>query len=166
VPFLAYAIHHDDVQVRSYAVLPADRINDSWSIGDFDNGSYHLEVHGPNGFFRSFRGSKDDVAPDISCRYQTGTKSTKLTGNIEISLHNNDATAYTIEIADHYTGAAQTKQLDGHASLSVAINLSKNYGWYDVSVKIKGNNSFEKRYAGKVETGIESFTDPMMGRMI
>jgi phospholipase C len=33
-------------------------------------------------------------------------------------------------------------------------------------VKIKGNNLFEKRYAGRVETGKESFTDPMMGGMM
>jgi phospholipase C len=48
----------------------------------------------------------------------------------------------------------------------VAIDLSKTYGWYDISIKVKGNNTFEKRYAGKVETGIETFTDPLMGRAI
>ena len=166
VPFMAYARHKDDVQVRSYAVLTGDSIKDSWRSADFESGNYHMEVYGPNGFFRSFKGNKDDAAPDIACRYQTGNKSTKLTGNIEISLHNNDTTTYTIEITDHYSGAAQTKQLGGHASLSVSLDLSKNFGWYDVSVKINGNNSFEKRYAGKVETGKESFTDPMMGRTI
>ena len=166
VPYMVYAMYKDDIKVRSYAVLPGDRIKDSWSIADFEGGDYHLEVHGPNGFFRSFIGSKDNVSMDIACKYQSGKNANKLTGNIEISLHNNDGAAYTLEITNHYAKAMQTKQIDGHASSSLAFDLKNTYGWYDVSIKVKGNSSFEKRYAGKVETGKESFTDPMMGRMV
>jgi hypothetical protein len=32
------------------------------------------------------------------------------------------------------------------------------FDWYDLSVR-----SFEQRFAGRVETGKESFTDPYMG---
>ncbi|MCW3125364.1 MAG: phospholipase phosphocholine-specific [Bacteroidetes bacterium] len=166
VPFLVYAIHNDDVKVRSYAVLPGDNITDSWHIADFENGNYHLEVHGPNGFFRSFQGNKNDAAIDIACAYKA-TKLTKgLTGDIEIVLQNNDTATCTIELTDHYTNTTQTKQLAVHTPSLVIFDLAKTYGWYDISVKVKGNSTFEKRYAGKVETGNESFTDPMMGGMV
>ena len=48
----------------------------------------------------------------------------------------------------------------------IFIDTSKSYGWYDFSIKIKGNTLFERRYAGRVETGAESKTDPFMGRII
>ena len=166
IPFLAYAIHKNDVKVRSYAVLAADNIKDTWKVDDFENGNYYLEVHGPNGFFRLFKGTKNDALIDTACVYQATSNGGNLTGNIEINLQNNDAAPCMIEITNHYTQAIQTKQVGPHASASLPFDLSKSYGWYDISVKVKGNNSFEKRYAGKVETGKESFTDPMMGRMI
>ena len=166
VPFMVYARYKDDVQVRSYAVLPSDSISDSWRLADFEGGDYHLEVHGPNGFFRSFMGAKSDTAVDIMCHYQTTKNINKLTGNISITMRNESTSASTVEITDHYTQTTQTQQLDAHASSSVVFDLSKTYNWYDISVKTKGNSSFEKRYAGKVETGKETFTDPMMGRVI
>lgn len=160
--FLAYAISNNDVQVRSYAVVPGDRIKDSWNLADFDNGNYHLEVHGPNGFFRSFKGNKNSSV-EMECSYQVAKN--KLTGNIEVALRNS-AKACTIEITDHYTKTTQIKQLDKSAAASVAFDLGKNHGWYDVSIRIKGNDAFENRYAGRVETGAESFTDPIMGRVV
>ena len=35
--------------------------------------------------------------------------------------------------------------------------------WYDFSVFVEGNTVFEKRYAGHIETGTESMSDPAMG---
>ena len=164
VPFTSYAIYKDDLKARSYAVITGDSIKDQWHIADFENANYHLELHGPNGFFRSFRGDHNDAAVDIACAYQAANNN--LTGNIEITLQNNAGAPCTFELTNHYTKAVQTKQLAAQGSSSVVFDLYKTYGWYDVSVKIKGNSAFEKRYAGKVETGKETFTDPMMGRVI
>lgn len=165
-PFMAYAIYKDDMKVRSYAVVPGDNIKDSWKINDFENGNYHLEVHGPNGFFRSFKGSSNDAPLEITCSYVVANNKNKPVGTVAIAVRSNDTAAHTIEITDNYTGTTQTKPLDATAFSSVGFDLSKTYGWYDVTVKLKGNTSFEKRYAGKVETGKESFTDPLMGRTI
>jgi phospholipase C len=49
---------------------------------------------------------------------------------------------------------------------AVTIHLAKSFGWYDFSIKVKGNSLFEKRYAGRVETGRPGKTDPFMGRVI
>lgn len=48
---------------------------------------------------------------------------------------------------------------------TIILNLNKSHGWYDFSVLASGSNKFERRYAGHVETGKESFTDPVMGRV-
>ena len=46
------------------------------------------------------------------------------------------------------------------------LNLRDSHGWYDFSIKVAGYDDFEKRYAGRVETGKEGFSDPFMGRVI
>lgn len=167
VPFLVYARKKDDMHVTSYAVLPGDSIKDSWSVNEFENDDhYDISVQGPNGFFREFKGSSNDPLINIACNYQHDVNDPKqLTGNIEINFQNAGKTN-AIEITDHYKKSIQTKLLDPSASSTIIIDLGKTYGWYDFTVKIKGNNLFEKRYAGRVETGKESFTDPMMGQMV
>jgi len=165
-PFTVYARYKDDAKVRSYAVLPADTVKDAWALADFENSNYQLEVHGPNGFFRSFRGDKLDGAIDIACHYQAVGKGKNFFGNIEINIQNKDVETCILEITNNYTKAVQTKELDAHTNITLAFDLGKTFGWYDVSLKLKGNNAFEKRYAGKVEIGKESFTDPLMGRVI
>jgi phospholipase C len=47
---------------------------------------------------------------------------------------------------------------------SVIWDAGKSFGWYDFSVSIKENPSFMKRFAGRVETGKESVSDPFMGK--
>ncbi|MOA55401.1 Non-hemolytic phospholipase C precursor [compost metagenome] len=48
----------------------------------------------------------------------------------------------------------------------IKLDLVQSYNWYDFSVKIEGFDVFEKRYAGRVETGNDSYSDPLMGGMI
>src|SRR5205809_1068987 len=96
-------------------------------------------------------------------QYETD-KNNKLTGNAELSLKNNTNANLIIEIKDNaYKASTIVKQLNGNAQQTVAIDLSKSVNWYDVSINIKGNNEFERRYEGHVETGKESKSDPAMG---
>lgn len=46
------------------------------------------------------------------------------------------------------------------------VNLSKNFSWYDFSVKAAGNEGYEQRFTGLVDTGLPSNTDPVMGSLI
>lgn len=39
------------------------------------------------------------------------------------------------------------------------------HGWYDFTVQVKGYPEFTRRFAGRVETGRESVTDPVMGNI-
>jgi phospholipase C len=154
--FTVYAKNHKQqrITVSSYAVLPGDTISDDWTLHDFENGSYHLTVHGPNGFFREFSGNSNDPAVQVSCSYPLAGAN-KLSGNIEIKLHGIDS-RIAIDITDHYTQVTQT----GKGPLK--FDLSKTHGWYDFTMRIKDNPVFSQRYAGRVETGRDGFTDPAM----
>jgi phospholipase C len=169
VPFTVYLANNyrqQGMTVSSYAVSPGDTIKDSWNIQDFKNNSYHIIIHGPNGFFREFIGDNNNPLINISCVYQRRTNDAKkLTGNLQIDLRN-PGNKNTVEVIDHYRKTAQAKLLDASARASVILDLNKSHGWYDCTIKVKGNNSFVKRYAGRIETGKESFTDPAMGRVV
>ena len=56
--------------------------------------------------------------------------------------------------------------LEKDAEILEPIDLSKSYNWYDLVIKITGIDSYEKRYAGRVETGAHSKSDPVMGGII
>lgn len=164
-PFLVY-IPGTDTPPRNYAVKAGDQLIDSWTLAQDDN--YHLQVYGPNGFFREFTGNSKDPALDVAFGYQrTAATQKALTGNAEIKLRNTGKQKLTVTVTDNaYKGKAQTKTISAGAQAVIVIDLSGSSGWYDLSVKVKGQKDFEKRYAGKVETGKISITDPLMGGVI
>lgn len=173
-PFYIYSrgiYKAENFSVRNYAVSAGDNLSDEWGLVGAVNNSYHLQVYGPNGFFREFIGSIADPGIYIHCKYETQkANAAKLTGNIVLSIDNATGKAQTIEIIDNaYKAPVITKALSavsGNTMPSATINLSKSFGWYDFTIRVKGNNSFSKRYAGHVETGKESKTDPFMGKMV
>lgn len=165
-PFNVYASGDN----RSYAVTVGDSLADSWPITDFDQGIYGLKVHGPNGFFREYGGSSDDPRIGIICGYERPTSSTeKLTGNIELQLANLDPDrSYTVNVQDNaYQNGPIKKTLEaGSPETTLVLDLEKSHGWYDFSIGITGFEHFGRRYAGHVETGRDSFSDPAMGKVL
>lgn len=169
-PFVVYAhLPRGDVKTRNYAVAAGDRLQDAWPIRDFDGGAYHLRVYGPNGFFREFHGGPDDPAVDIQLIYSRAKSNDRaLSGNVEIKLVNRDSSnTLTVEIRDNsYKTGEQKQTLAPGATATVAIATQRSSGWYDLSVHMERNKGFEKRYAGHVETGKWTSTDPAMGRAV
>lgn len=145
----------------SFAAVAGDELQYSWPLKAFANDQYHLRLHGPNGFYREFKGDSKDPELTISCEYQLDPKSKKPTGNVVLKF--NAAAPAEIMITDHsYGQSAVTRKLNAGEE-SITLNLGKNYNWYDFSVQVKGAKHFEQRFAGRVETGKESFSDPKMG---
>jgi phospholipase C len=168
-PFMVYSVGastKDTPIPRSYAVAAGDAISDTWYVETFERNLYHLRVHGPNGFYREFMGNSDNPLIDITCVYQRNSKK-QLTGNIGFKMVNNSKQPYTVEMVDNaYKGKAQTRVIAAGATALLEMDLSRNFNWYDISIKVKGAGLFENRYAGRVETGKAGFSDPLMGRAV
>jgi phospholipase C len=169
-PFQVYApgvYKNEAVRVWDYAVKAGDALQDNWSLSDFKDGIYHLQVYGPNGFFREFKGNENDPAINVVCRYRR-TKDDR--GDLLIEIRNTGAVPLTIEINDNaYKNPKQTLTINGGASQTTwpgNSQLSKSFSWYDFTISIKENTTFAKRYAGRVESGQPSMTDPFMGRVV
>lgn len=159
----------EDARSWAYAVKAGDSLTDSWSLNAFEHGKYHLRVYGPNGFFREFRGDVDAPEVEIACEYQHDlTDSNTPTGNIELKLHSlNSGKKSDIEIIDNSYGINNQGLFipNSAKSKTIILDLSKSFGWYDFSIKVKGDTAFEKRYAGRVETGRPGYSDPYMGNV-
>ena len=170
-PFNVYApalYNGERMNYRAYAVKAGDGISDSWELNKFDQQNYHLNVYGPNGFFREFRGDVGDPEMDINCLYEKIVSNpSSLSGNIQLDLANHSGRTLNVKIIDN---AYKEKEIEikipaeaGKEKQVIRLNLEKSFGWYDFSVRVKGYSRFEKRYAGRVETGKSSKTDPAMG---
>jgi phospholipase C len=170
-PFRVYAANpyqHDELRAWDYSAAAGDTLKDEWQIGDFENDAYHLKVYGPNGFYREFAGNKNNPLVKVSCEYETGKiNAAKLTGNVVVNITNHDTKAHTFVISDNsYKAAGHSQVVAAGSTTKMVLDLAKNYSWYDFSVKLKDNDAFEERFAGRVETGMPTKTDPLMGGLV
>ncbi|WP_442588168.1 alkaline phosphatase family protein [Pedobacter sp. AW31-3R] len=179
-PFIAYfpgkttqqgndgTVDLNPMHSRYYAVKAGDRITDHLPLHIFENQQYHVQVYGPNGFMREFKGSGADPSIELTCNYQADRwNKNQLSGNIELKLRNlHPGKHYGVRVTDHaYRAKPKNISLKGGAASNVIMDLHSSYGWYDFSVHIEGDQVFEQRFAGRVETGKHSFSDPFMGRV-
>ncbi len=47
--------------------------------------------------------------------------------------------------------------------LRVTLDLGRSHGWYDFSIQPVATSGFVRRYAGRIETGKDSVSDPLIG---
>lgn len=154
----------DDVRTWAYAVVAGDTIADTWPLEAFENSDYHLRVYGPNGFYREFIGSAADPEIEIECAYQHNPADRKkLTGNIALKIQNNGSRGCQIEITDNgYKTNNHNRMLAAGTTANIVLELRNSYNWYDFGVKVNGSEKYGRHFAGRVETGLPTQTDPQM----
>jgi phospholipase C len=175
-PFTVYApVRYNDESSKdeicrnwAFGVKAGDRLSYNWPLESFENGKYHLRVHGPNGFYREFKGDHTDPKVKVSAAYESnGVNREKLTGNLKLKLVNNDSKPHTFVVRDNsYKSGTLKKTVAPNARESVVLNLVKSYHWYDFDVQLSGSENFSIGFAGHVETGVASMTDPLMGGVV
>ncbi|RZI97659.1 MAG: DUF756 domain-containing protein, partial [Haliea sp.] len=146
---------------RRFTVEAGKMISDAWAALADNAGRYSLWVLGPNGYHRHFKGDLASVAsganPEVRVCYDH-------TGNaVQLTVMNmGDQPAEVSVSANAYRG-------DGPWAYSVAPgmqidtswSLADSGSWYDFTVTMGAG--FERRFAGRVETGRDSVSDPAMG---
>jgi phospholipase C len=162
-PFNVYLRGGKDMTVATYALKAGDTLSESFPMSSFADGKYLIDVHGPNGFYRSFAGDAHVSPLHVNVSYEK--RGHTLSGNVQLAMKNTSNAPVHIAVKDHsYGGAEVVKQtVEAGKSASVVLPLGKSHGWYDFSVVTDGVAS---RYAGRVETGAVSTTDPLMGRAV
>ncbi len=141
-------------------------VSDSWYLKDsklpgWVEGDYSYSVHGPNGYLAEFRGSAEnplhtafpdfvDISPSADGKTMKFAFATWPTANGKLKMIN----AY-------YPDEKPTIVSNGTDRVDVATKD----GWYDVSFvdAVNTDSKYLRRYAGHIETGKMSRTDPAIG---
>lgn len=163
-PFIVYAVGAKGLTARHYAVAPGDTLTDAWQRKDFEDGRHHLRVHGPNGFYREFRGSPDDRI--FTLKLVTKRRADGLSVTLE-AVNGDSKQANTVVIRDNAYGAAEIKFLiPPGARVAIPIDTMMREHWYDFTATVIGSDTLAQRYAGRIETGRWGISDPYMGREV
>ncbi len=85
---------------------------------------------------------------------------------VALVFHNSGATSVRVSVVDRYTGRVTTASIRAGRSAAKRWNLSRTRGWYDLFVTLDGDPHLEQRYAGHLENGRDSITDPAMAGLI
>lgn len=153
--FHVYDQRHLEQGPRRYTVEPGKLLSDSWDT-TADQGQYDLWVLGPNGFHRHFKGSNvaQDSTPEIRVCYDY------VNGDVYLQLQNTGSkeAALTITSNDYRTDGPWPVKVPAGGSLEHSWSLYETSQWYDFTVS--GSNGFVRRFAGRVETGRPSISDP------
>lgn len=158
----------ESVKTWSYAVKAGDTLSIDWSIDHFENRKYELRTYGPNGFFREFEGDVDDPDLYLKCVYENARGfSNKFSGAVEFKLTNYSKDKdYTVVIWDNiYRNSKTQKIIKKGTKANLIVNTKDSYNWYDFHIEVGGFPNFKRQYAGRVETGKTSKTDPLMGNV-
>jgi len=148
--------------VATYTVKPGDTLSETFPMAMFTGGKYELDVHGPNGFYRSFAG--DAQGHDVQVKTAYEKKGSRLSGNVEVVVRNPGDKQVTVAVRDNaYKAVTVNKTVAAGQEGTVVLPLGKSHGWYDFTVQSEGA---VVRSAGRVETGSSSFSDPFMGMAV
>ncbi len=141
----------------SYTVEAGKTLSDTWTP-DAD-GSYELTVNGPNGFFRMFSGAFAAGAADLSV-----VASYDQSG-ITLLIANHTAASVQVDVRDGYTGQVRSETLAPGAAAGLRFWLPPTANWYDLTVTTGADPDFIRQFAGHVENGEPSVSDPKMGQV-
>ena len=127
-------------------------------------GAYDLWILGPNGFHRHLAGNARRAAaagqpnPDVLAQSAPGT------GELVLTLVNTGPVAATFTVAHnkYQSSAPVTVTVPARSRSDVRVGVAAAAHWYDVSVRVNGQAEFLRRFAGHIETGAPSVSDPAM----
>jgi len=150
---------------RRYMVEAGKSLSDTWApaLG----GAYDLWVLGPNGFHRHFTGSALRAAAAGQPRPDVHVTCDGRTGELVLRYVNAGTAPCTFTLsANAYVTSTSTNTLAARGELTVRVPVSASDCWYDFSVKVTGHPEYVRRFAGRVETGRHTVSDPALGQRL
>jgi phospholipase C len=169
--FHVYDRKHLDRIPRRYTVAAGDELGGEWDTLP-DGGAYDLWVLGPNGFHRHFTGKvkrhapghhhhhRDSAEPEIRVEYERDRDGIRL---VLLNRGDDTRTFHVTANAYQHRWKPLSVRVPARGDRDHFIPLRTNGNWYDFTVEVVGENSYSRRFAGRVETGRHLLSDPAMG---
>jgi phospholipase C len=155
--FHVYDRKHLDRIPRRYTVEPDKRIVDRFDLAD-DAGHYDLWLIAPNGFHRHFTGraGAHPAAVEVDLAYHRG--------DLTITLRNRGVEPTELTLVDNaYHHGDHTIFVPPGADRTRHFALERSAHWYDFTLTAHNLPGFRRRFAGHIETGRDSLSDPALG---
>lgn len=132
-------------------------LSDQWSRTD--GAGYDLSVYGPNGFFRRVAGGLTRTSANVEVKVLP-----EIAGEVILLVIENVAPVRTtVTIANQYDLREEHFPLAPGGRVSVPVLLATSFRWYDVVITASTDPSFVRHYAGHMENGFDSVSDPHIG---
>ena len=160
--FHVYDRKHLDLIPRRYMVEAGKTLAGTWSV-TADAGQYDLWVLGPNGYHRAFVGNAGEQAatggPEVQVCYELCEPA-----KVHLKLYNRGTAAVTFTATPqaYRSDAPQVQSVAPGAVGEMSWSLGDTGNWYDFAVSCSGATSFRRRFAGRIETGKDSVSDPAL----
>jgi phospholipase C len=162
--FYVYASNRTDGP-WSYTVGAGRDIKERFDVSG-TQGNYAFTVHGPNGFVRQFNGTivSDDknskhgkqdkqALPEVTAGYDVGN------GQLFLKISNAGRGSVKLSVIDNAYGAPSRHfSLPSEGYVEAPWSLKQSHHWYDVTVT--DGAAFLRRFAGHIENGKASISDP------
>jgi phospholipase C len=150
---------------RRYTVEAHRQIEGSWALAG-QGGKYDLWVLGPNGFHRHFTGQSSAQGasrlplPEIEVGYEP------LKGELTARLRNTGSSDCTFELtANAYFDTQPVRHEVASYGVTVQTwKIAASGHWYDFTLRVPQLPGFSRRFAGRMETGAASISDPAVGK--
>ncbi len=139
-----------------YTVESGKTLADTWTAAA--SGVYDIAVHGPNGFYRAFAGSVEAAAAKLVGR----TVYDRIAGGLSLIVTNAGTAPAVVTVTDRYTNATSHQSVAPGASFRSDWTLQSTGRWYDLVVTASTDARFLAQFAGHVETGADSVSDPLL----
>jgi phospholipase C len=155
--FHVYDRLHPDSLPRRYTVEAGKALDDVWESKE---GAWDLQVFGPGGFFRAFKGSPSSDGSgfvDLSLLYHPGNQAIELVAQYA----GHDSAKLDIHAGIYSGDGPWLLNVPQHGRARQRWSLVQSGGWYDLTVSAR---NFEWRFAGRLETGGHSISDPAIGQ--
>jgi len=159
--FHVYDRKNLDKVPHRYTVEAKKQLKGKWELTSDKN--YDLWILGPNGFHRHFMGDasgyEKDPLPEVSVLYDT------LNNNISLKLTNNAKTVFNYTIMDngYFEKKSWKGTLKATSTIEQKYSLDSSANWYDFTITLKDIHGYSRRFAGHMETGKTSISDPLLG---
>jgi phospholipase C len=148
---------------RRYTVESGKHVVGTWAANT--TGAYDLWVLGPNGFHRHFTGNTSRLAVTDGANPEVQVTGERASGDLLLKLLNPGGTPCVFRLsANRYFPATVSEYtVVARSEHALRLSLGASGRWYDFSAKVSDQPEFSRRFAGRVETGAPSITDPGMG---
>ena len=147
-----------------FALSAGSTLTYDWDISSFTKGLYDLHVHGPNGFFRKFKGDQNTPSVNITLFEIRKGLIRKIVEELELLVQNDSTDDISLYLDNgRYHNYHQTVLLKAKSINRVRLKIDTAHHWYEINIRMKDHPNFLRQYAGHVETGEISVSDPYMG---